>query len=84
MIIEITTVDAISLVATALSLGGNWFVAKTIPVQQRTGYYIWLVSNVIWVSYFATLEQYGPMLLFMAYLAITVKAIIDRLDQLGT
>jgi len=82
MAIEFSFIDAITGIATLLSLAGNWFVIKLDATKQKTGYCIWIVSNIIWVGYFIWSTQLGPLVLFTAYLLIAMKAVWDRTPPL--
>lgn len=78
MIIEFTWIDVFTFVPTILSLVGNWYVIKLNIHEQSKGYWMWFVSNILWVIYFMGTNQYGPLALFMAYFCITLKALVDR------
>lgn len=78
MIIEVDPNQVVSWVATALSLAGNWYVIQLDVDKQKTGYWIWLVSNTVWVSYFLITMQWAPLCLFAAYFVITLVALEKR------
>lgn len=78
MIIEFTWFDVFTVIATGLSLAGNWYVIKLSIHEQTKGYWCWFISNILWVIYFMGTNQYGPLVLFMVYFLITLKALIDR------
>lgn len=61
-----------------LSILGNVFVASVIQKNQVYGYTIWIISNIIWVYYFAVTTQYSSLALFIAYLSIAIYAVYNR------
>lgn len=78
MIIELDPNVVISWAATGLSLLGNWYVIQLDIEKQKVGYWIWLVSNTVWISYFIATLQWAPLALFTAYFLITVVALYKR------
>jgi hypothetical protein len=78
MIIEFDPNVVVSWAATGLSLLGNWYVISLDNGKQKKGYWIWLVSNTVWISYFLVTLQWAPLTLFTAYFLITVVALYKR------
>lgn len=72
-------VEIITWIATALSILGNVYVASVIQKKQTIGYTIWIISNIIWVYYFAVTTQYSSLTLFMTYLTIAIYAVYKRI-----
>jgi len=80
MILEFDPNIVVSWIATGLSILGNMYVIQLETERQKIGYYIWVVSNIIWVSYFLVSQQWAPFCLFAVYLMIAIAAIWKRSD----
>ena len=57
---------------TAASLVGAWLNAR----KRIEGFYVWGVTNIVWILYFVMQEQWALACLFAAYLAICVHGIV--------
>jgi len=58
--------------ATALSLCGNVGVMR----KRVWGWWLWIVSNLIWIAYDAYIEAWPQAVLFVIYLMIAVVAVV--------
>jgi hypothetical protein len=54
--------------AVALSLGGNVGVVQ----RKRWGMAVWIVANVIWIPYHMQRGDWPSVLLFSAYMGLSV------------
>jgi len=58
--------------ATALSLCGNIGVMR----KRVWGWWLWIVSNLIWIAYDAYISAWPQAVLFVVYLMIAIVAVI--------
>lgn len=67
-------VDIISYVATALSLGGNFLIAK----QNKWAFPIWIVSNILWivVNFISTLNV-AQVIMYAVYMIMNIYGMIN-------
>lgn len=61
----------------ALSLLGNVFIIK----KNVTGQWLWLISNIGWISYNMHHSHQGQAFLFLVYTALCVWGIITWTRQ---
>jgi hypothetical protein len=60
--------NALQWALTAASIAGNVLVIK----KQRAGQFVWMLSNIGWVTSCAALEQWPQVALFSIYLGLSV------------
>jgi len=62
----------IDYIAAVLSIIGAYFVAQKTDYQRRTGFLIWVISNIIWVITGLMTMQYSIVITFGFYLIFNV------------
>jgi nicotinamide riboside transporter PnuC len=62
----------IEWVATFMSLTGALMIANLM----KDGYYIWIVANILWVSFSWKHKHYGLLFLSVSYLIINIIGLI--------
>ena len=63
-----TTWRIAAFVAVGLSLAGNVGVVQ----RKRWGMGVWIVANLIWISYYLQHEDWPSLTLFTAYLGLAI------------
>lgn len=63
----------IEWLATFLSLAGALMIANLI----KEGYYVWILANILWVSFSWKHKHYGLLFLSASYLVINIIGIIN-------
>ena len=67
-------INILSWIATGISLCGNLLVNR----QKIQGFYIWIVSNVLWLAIIASsTANYGQMALYLIYTITSVQGIFN-------
>ena len=62
----------IEWIATILSITG----ALLISYQIRNGFYIWIVANILWISFAWKHKHYGLLVLSISYLIINFVGLV--------
>jgi len=78
-VLEVTVLGCVGAIATILSIVGGTLVASTNDNVQVKGYYLWFVSNLMWVGYFIYNRDVWPFILYALYFTITVLALRKRM-----
>jgi len=58
----------LELTATILSLIGNFLVAR----KNHFGFYIWILSNVVWIVFDMQHKMFSQMTMFIVYTALNI------------
>lgn len=64
---------AIEWIATVLSIIGVLFV----NLQNLNGLFIWIVANILWISFATKHKHYGLLVLACSYLVINIIGILN-------
>ncbi|MEK6928794.1 MAG: nicotinamide mononucleotide transporter [Nanoarchaeota archaeon] len=63
----------IEWLATVLSLTG----AVLVALKYKDGYPVWIIANILWVSFSLKHKHYGLLFLSVSYLIINIIGIIN-------
>lgn len=58
----------IEYLAMFLSITGNLFIC----FKKRQGFLLWIVANILWISFALTNKHWGMMILFTVYTAMSL------------
>ena len=60
--------DALMWLAVVLSVGGGFFVASERPARRQLGFYVWTLSNSMWIYDAVTHKNWPLLAMFAIYL----------------
>lgn len=59
--------------AMAVTVAASWFVASQQPLRRRAGFWLFLVSNAMWVAWGVPEAAWGLVTLQLALAAMNVR-----------
>jgi len=74
-----TNINILTGIATGLSLIGGFLVSGASNDVRLVGFTIWVISNVIWSSYFLYTKQYNPAFMFIVYFITSCIGVYNNL-----
>jgi hypothetical protein len=61
-----------SFIALIFSLWGNWLINK----QNKQGYTIWIISNVVWIVVDVYLHNWFQLIMYLFYIVLNIQGYI--------
>lgn len=65
--------DILSWVFVVVALIGNYYINK----QKICGYYFWILSNIFFVGYNVTINNYSMSFLFLVYIVFCIHGVLN-------
>ncbi len=67
--------EALSFLGMVLSIGGSLFVSDESKLTRMVGFYIWIVSNVLWFVISIYLDNTWMMLMYVFFLLTSIRGV---------
>ncbi|HEU4624478.1 MAG TPA: hypothetical protein VFS52_06945 [Steroidobacteraceae bacterium] len=68
-----TGLDLLQWPAMVVTVAASWFVASRSKTRRRTGFWLFLVSNVLWVTWGAHAHAYALVTLQFCLAAMNIR-----------
>jgi hypothetical protein len=73
-------IDALQWPAMLVTIAGAWLVASSQEGRRRAGFYVYLLSNVLWSTWGWHTHAYALILLQAALLAMNLRGVVRNED----
>lgn len=67
--------ETLSFLGMVLSIGGSLFVSDESKLTRMVGFYIWIISNVLWFVISIYLDNTWMMLMYVFFLLTSIRGV---------